>query len=103
MESHSLRNSITISPEAAELLRTQAPHMAPQIIPRGLVEVKGKGLLELFLLRAAAKGRLSPPETIAEDAEPPVVSLTPQEEPASEAVVWVDEAAVAAPGRAAAS
>lgn len=54
MESNSLRNAITISPEAAELLRKQAPQMAPQIAPRGLVEVKGKGLLELFTLRPPA-------------------------------------------------
>lgn len=111
MESNSLRNSITISPEAAELLRKQAPHMAPQIVPRGLVEVKGKGLLELYLLKASGAGRqggadglaaaaklLAPPDTIVEDAEVSPVQRSPARtasEASAQAPVWVDEALAA--------
>lgn len=54
MESNSLRNAITISPEAADLLKKQAPHMAPQVHARGLVDVKGKGKLEVRTTPASA-------------------------------------------------
>lgn len=46
MESHSEKNRIHCSEEAATLLREQCPRM--RIFPRGSIEVKGKGEMKTF-------------------------------------------------------
>jgi guanylate cyclase len=48
MESNSLPGRVTASSAAAELLRQQAP--SAQLLSRGPVAIKGKGLMELFWL-----------------------------------------------------
>ena len=49
MESNSLPGRVTASTAAAELLRKQSP--SAQLLSRGPVAIKGKGLMELFWLQ----------------------------------------------------
>jgi len=56
MESHSERNCIHMSEQAASLLREQAPEMGKFIEARGMVPIKGKGLMPTSWLRYDLSG-----------------------------------------------
>ena len=79
MESGSERNRVNVSERAARLLQAKAPHV--RLAPRGVLQVKGKGLMECFFLEdsdealAAAldltPGLPSPSEGDEDGPEPP--------------------------------
>ncbi len=52
MESNSAPGRVTLSAAAAELVRQQSRRFA--LLPRGPVQIKGKGLQELFWLQRDA-------------------------------------------------